>query len=215
MIPVQLRLDYGVTPQKAPIIAGMARKSGSRFLASAPALATVAEAELKVGNFPRALANADRALAFEPGNVHAMLVKARTLIAVSEKDSASAKWDEVRTLLIKANRADTENAEPLMLFYKSFVDAGAQPTDSAVKGLLYALVLAPQDGELRMMVVRQHVLDGKLSQAKEVLAPFVSGAHAERSRSSLGQLIDAIDAGDRTRATQLVNRMLKEASDET
>jgi hypothetical protein len=43
------------------------------------------------------------------------------------KPGSAADWKSVRSWFAKANRLDTENAEPLILYYQSFVAAGERP----------------------------------------------------------------------------------------
>jgi hypothetical protein len=118
---------------------------------------------------------------------------------------AGTDWNEVRGWFVKANRLDTENAEPLMLFYKSFLAAGARPTDSATKGLLYALVLAPHDAEVRLMAVRELLIDGRVPEAKRAIEPLAFDPHSERSQGTAGKILTAIESGKPDAAVSLID----------
>ena len=91
------------------------------------------------------LAAADRALAADPNDVHALIYKGRVLVELAKKDRSKADWKQIRSLFIKANRIENENAEPLLLYYKSFLDAGQRPTvDSIRTDALGTRSLAPR-----------------------------------------------------------------------
>ena len=91
-----------------------------------------------------------------------------------------------------------------MLYYRTFKEAKAPPTQSAVNGLLYAVVLAPQDNYLRWLAVRQLVMDNRLKEAKQAIAPMAFEPHSERNRTVADQVLAAIDAGDSKKAFALI-----------
>jgi hypothetical protein len=129
---------------------------------------------------------------------------------LAKSNFAAVDWAQVRGWFAKANHADTENAEPLMLYYQSFVAAGERPTQSAIKGLMYALVLAPQDQRVRWMAVRQLVADGRLDEAKHTLGPIAFDPHVEASRDEAEQVLAAIDSRDAAKALTLIDRLEQE-----
>jgi hypothetical protein len=93
-----------------------------------------------------------------------------------------------------------------MLFYETFLAAGARPTANAVTGLLYARILAPQDGELRMMAVRQLLGDNRLAEAKEALAPLAYNPHAGGGNERAVSAMAALVAGDSKAALAALDR---------
>ena len=74
-----------------------------------------------------------------------MLLKGRAMMAMAKAAPATADWTAIRSVIARANRLDPENAEPLVMFYRTFVAQGVQPTKNAIDGLFYAVALAPQD----------------------------------------------------------------------
>ena len=119
------------------------------------------------------------------------------MIGEARDKGGKADWAEVRRWLVRANRADTENAEPLYLFYQSFLAAGQKPDANAVKGLHYAHTLAPHDVGLRFTVVRQHLMDGEVAAAARAFAPIISNPHIDvDKRPGLLQAMQKMQAGD-------------------
>ena len=205
LMPLRIRTDYGVTPATSKVVAGDALSRASAYPDDPFAQAEVAEAEYDAEHYDLAEAAADRALAANPNYVRALIYKGRVAMALAKASHAAADWNKVRGWFARANRLDTENAEPLMLYYQSFVAAGEHPTDSAIKGLMYALVLAPQDTKLRWMAVRQLMLDGKLDEAKRTLAPIVFDPHAAAVDDRPEQILTALESGDAAKGVSLID----------
>jgi predicted Zn-dependent protease len=185
-----------VDEKEAAGVASRARRIGARFPKDAAVQTAVAEAELDAKNYDAAIAAADLALAAKPDHPDATLFKARALMEKGQKDPASADWAAIRSMLARLNRADPEDPEPLMYFYKSFESAGASPSRNAVEGLLSALELAPKDTDLRMMVVRRLLRDKKLAEARIALGPIANDPQGGDARDRARKANAAIDAGN-------------------
>jgi hypothetical protein len=128
----------------------------------------------------------------------------------AKENRAAADWDDIRGWFIRANHVDPENPEPLMLFYQSYQEAGVTPTASAVKGMLYALVLAPQDDELRLMAVRQLLADGRVAEARTDFAPLAFNPHAREFHDTAQDILIAIEASDPARGMSLIDEWKSE-----
>jgi len=100
----------------------------------------------------------------------------------------------VRTVLSTANRMDVEDAEPLILFFRSFAAAGQQPTSNAIDGLNYAIMLAPQDAKLRLEAVGAFLKDNRPTDAREAILPLAYSPHAGKSHEAVRKILDQIDA---------------------
>lgn len=206
MLPVDMELNVGADRVTAARIDGRARRVASRFPTDPFAQATLAEAEQNARNYPEAIAAADHALAADPSNVKAMIFKGRALMRQSKASGApSSTLDAARDLFVRANHIDPENPEPLMLFYQTFTQSVAPPTPSAVKGLLYALVLAPQDDGLRLIAVRQLIADGRIAEAKREFAPLASNPHVRDFRDTAQAIRSALEASDTAGALSLID----------
>jgi tetratricopeptide (TPR) repeat protein len=204
LMPIQMRSDFGVPTPFAGILAGKARKLAEAYPWDPFAQTTLAQTEYLAKNYAAAEAAADRALTTDPNYVRALIYKGRAEMALAKTKAAAVDWSKVRGLFAKANHLDTENAEPLMLYYLSFEAAKEPPTDSATKGLLYALVLAPRDQTLRWLAVRQLLRDRNIDEAKRTLVPLAYDPHGG-SRDKADQVLTAIQTGDPAKALTLVS----------
>lgn len=173
----RLMFERGIKESEAKALIPALRQAASPFPADAAVQAVLAKAELMAGNRAEAEAAADRALAAEPANIDALIIKARAFMAGAARGDAAA-WREARRRIGAANRVDPDDPEPLILFFRSFLGQGIAPTPNAVTGLLRAFELAPQDRNLRAMVGRHYLFDGKAAEARAVLAPIAFDPHA-------------------------------------
>jgi tetratricopeptide (TPR) repeat protein len=210
LIPVQMRSDYGVTPANERFVAGKARGLAADYPSDPFAQAALAQAEYGAAYYSAAEAAADQALAVDPNNVHALIYKGKAEMELAEETPSTADWSKIRSWFAKANHVDTENAEPLMLYYRSFVAAGQSPTPSAVKGLMYALVLAPQDQRLRWMAVRQLLVDGKLAEARRTMAPIAYDPHGGIARAKARDVLSAIEGDGPMKAVAMIDAVERE-----
>lgn len=103
---------------------------------------------------------------------------------------------DARAWFSRANKIDSEDPEPLMLFHSAYVRDSGRPTPNAVAALHYASDLAPQDIGLRMQSAYQYLRDGKLSQARKALVPVAFDPHGRAAAKSAQAAIAKIDAGD-------------------
>ncbi|QQV77082.1 hypothetical protein H5J25_17345 [Sphingomonas aliaeris] len=193
---VRMRSKRGVSRPAALALLPEARRRARDFPNDPAAQGVLAEAEYDAGNVPECEAAADRALAADPKYVQALLYKGRARIrrAVDARSKDPAVWKEARSWLIKANRIDTDDAEPLMMFYESFLVADQKPSDSAVAGLMRAFELSPHDAGLRLMAIRQTLTGGDVKEARYMLIPLAFDPHAPRDNMA-AKMVAMIDAG--------------------
>ena len=80
--------------------------------------------------------------------------------------------------------------------------------------MLYAADLAPADRELRLKAVRQLLAENRLKEARDRFVPAAFETHAKAEwRSGAQAVIDAMDSGNATKASELLDAALKSASD--
>ena len=215
IMDVNIRSTRGVSEETAPSVAADARKIAAAYPNDPFAQAVLAEAEFDAKNYAEAESAADRALAANPNNVHALIYKGQAQMALAEANPDKADWKAIRGWFTKANKLDTENAEPLMLYYQTYVHQGAKPTKNAVNALLYAAALAPLDTELRLMAVRQLLNEEQPAKAKDLFAPLAYRPHLdEKWREVNGQIMDAIAKADSRTALSLMDAAQKFAEEE-
>lgn len=207
VMDVHIRSTRGVDKQTAPAVAVDARKAAAAFPNDPFAQSVLAEAEHDAGDYVAAEAAADRALAANPNHFRALIYKGRAQLRLAAKSPDKADWKAVRSWFSRANKLDTENAEPLMLFYLAYAGQGVEPTKNAIEALLYAQSLAPQDDELRGMAVQQLLIADRAAEAKQVLAPLAYQPHLPDAwRDWYGQVMVAISAGDSKGALKLMEK---------
>ena len=198
IMPARMRSKYKYRVEKkgdASQVAAVARSAASSFPDDPTAQAALAEAEFDAKNYAAAKVAAERVLAVQPGNVHALIYKGRTDMALA-KAQPQGDWDRPRGIFLRANKLDTENAQPLELYFDSFVEARQSPTKNAVDGLLYAVDLAPQDDDLRIKAVRQLLAESRIPEAKTMFAPTAYDPHRSKEwRAQIPKIMKALDTG--------------------
>ena len=206
IMDVHIRSKRGVDEGAAAALATEARKIASRHPQDPFVQTTLAETEYDTRNYVAAEAAADRALAADPRDLQALIYKGRARMAIARANPTGANWDEIRTWFIKANKVDTEHAEPLLLFYRSYAEAGQRPNRNAVEALLYAVDLAPRDEEVRLNAVRQLLIDSRFAEATKMFAPLAFQPHlsAEQRERNAG-IGAAIAARDTAAALRLID----------
>lgn len=194
----QIYSQTGVDEKRAPIVEGWARAAAAPFPNDAGAQNALAEAEFDVKNYAAVEAAADRALAADPGSVHALLYKGMAQMEIAKKAKVTdpARWREIRSWFIKANKLDTEYAQPLVLFYQSFEAAGQAPSKSAQDGLLGAYVRAPFDNNLRVQAGKVLLQQNNVTAARIALEKVAYGPHGGPPENNVAlKMIAALDSG--------------------
>lgn len=215
VMDVKIRSRRGVDEAQAKQLLPLVRRAAAPFPNDVAAQTTLAEAEFDAGNLAEAEAAADRAIAANPKSVDGLLYKARARMARAVKDRIADKatWDGIRRLIVAANRADPDDPEPLILFYRSFGAQGIDATPNATMGLVDAFGVAPQDRGLRMTVAYQMLKDGKAAEARKALAPIAFDPHGGKMAEVAALVIAKLDSGG-TRAALELTRNLSDADKE-
>lgn len=197
VMEVKIRSRRGVTTAQAKALLPKARNAAAPFPNEEAAQTTLAEAEFDAGNYADAQAAADRALTANPRSVAGLIYKGRAKmeLAKAAKAKDEATWNDVRQSFLAANKIDPLHPEPLMHYYNSFEGQGVAPSANAVLGLVQALDLAPQDGDLRLRVAWQHLVDGKAAEARAALAPIAFDPHGGRAAQLAADLVEKLDQG--------------------
>lgn len=207
VLPVRMKLAIGYKKRLLTRVVSDARAVAARYPQDANALATLAQSEFDTEQHHAALASADRALAIDPAYGPALIVKGRAMTELGRKSPKTANWKEIRALFARANRLDPDDAEPLMLFYATYAAEGIPATRNAVTGLIYAHGLVPQDSDLRMMVVRQLIVDSNLAGAAKVYATIAYNPHAGKARDEHLKLLAKLGANDAKGALAQLDQM--------
>lgn len=195
---VRIRSTAGVNAETAPRVYAAARKAAAPYPDDAAVQRALAETAYDAGDFAAAEAAADRAIAADPKLVEAHCYKAMAAMAkaTEAKDFSAETWKAIRKTIVAANKLDPDDPEPLMLYFRSFVAAGAAPTENARAGLYQAFEYAPQDDELRFNVALTRLRDGKIKEARETIRPLAFDPHGGAIAEHASKIVAAIDSGD-------------------
>ena len=205
IMPVRMRSDRGVDEKAAAAVVKQARAVAAKYPNDAFVQGVLAEAEHDVGDYAAAIAAADRALVANPKDVQALIYKGRSLMRQGKADPKATDWSKVRSLFARANRIEPEFAEPLMLYYETYGAEGIKAPETAIKGLLYAVLLAPGDQGLRMSAVVELIERNRLEEAKTVFVPIAYDPHLNAQwRDRFAQVMAAISAGRGSEAIALI-----------
>ncbi len=196
IMPLRTRLKVGVLTRDEAALAQQIRSVAALYPGDPLVQLTLAEAEYKVDQYSAAEAAADRALAASPGLVDAMIVKGRAILEQAVIDTKGKSFADARGWFMKANKLDSEDPEPLMLFHEAYSRDSGRPTANAIAALHYASDLAPQDIGLRIQSAFQYLRDGKLRDGRKALVPVAFDPHGQGSAKSAQTAITRIDAGD-------------------
>ncbi|MEP3224973.1 MAG: hypothetical protein ABJO01_03280 [Parasphingorhabdus sp.] len=194
MMPVIMRSKRGVTREQAIELLPQAQEIAAGFPNDPAVQAALAEAEFDAGNNAAAIAAADRALVKDPRHINALIQKGYALAALA-KDSEEPEidWKAVRRQFVKANKVENDHPIPLLYYYRSYRDAGAEIPEIAVRGLERALEFAPFDSSLRWMVANQHAQDRRYDHAIQILRPLAFSPHRSKQSQLAEQLLEQFE----------------------
>lgn len=211
IMSVRARSDRGVNTKTAARVAADAREVAARFPNEPGVMTALAEAEIDGRNYDAARIAADRALALQADNIDAVIFKARALTGSANSAKTKPDWKQIRALLLRANRLDPDDPEPLMRYYLTFSGAGEVPSPSAIKGLLYAAALVPQAKSLRFLATQQLIHDKQWEAAARM---FSSIAYNPHQSSEFAVLAKAVMAAINSHDPAAVESALKAYSGE-
>lgn len=195
LIAFRIQSTRGVDARAGAALFARARVAAAPYGRDAVAQGWLAEMAADAGDDASAEAAADAALAVDPTSSQALLYKARVHLRRAMQGGPADRWKEARSWIIRANRADNNDAAALLLFYESFAMAGEPPPPGAIAGLYRVVVLAPQDESARFLAARQLLIDNDVDNARIVLRPLAYSPHAARDNAA-AKLLAALDSGN-------------------
>jgi hypothetical protein len=212
MIPYHIRLAWGLAPKRAKDMVKEASRIAAAYPADARVQADLAGVAFIADDLDTANAAADRALAAEPANRDALLIKGQVAVRRASQANAAtpADWTAARSWYLKANKQEPDASLPLLLYYQSFVAAKQTPTKGAVMGLKRAEVLTPEDGQIRLLLARRLIDEADAKGARYLLQPIAFSPHAREDDNVARKTIALIDAGDLAGAGKAMDEAIAE-----
>jgi len=216
MLPTYALMLNGVDKGHRLGTAITAEGVAKRFSDDAVVQAELAEIEYAAARYDRADEAADRALAIDPKNISALVLKGQVAVARANiaKSKDAATWSAARSWYLKANRIDANQVMPLYRYYSSFVVAKDKPPVNAVNALRRAMVLAPESVNIALALGRQVLLDGDASAARKLFEPIAFAPHGMREKNIPLEVIKLIDANKIDEAKALLNKDKKDDGDD-
>ncbi|MDR0780065.1 MAG: hypothetical protein LBF16_05145 [Pseudomonadales bacterium] len=196
-LAVRMQFASGIRASETERIADVlreARELATQYPDEPDVQAVLAEAEYTAGNDDATITAADKALAFNPNHMNALIQKgyALTRIATNTKDPAA--WAKMRSHFLAINKIEPDNPIALLYYYGSFVGQGELPTQNAISGLEWALQLAPYDASLRLTAARAQINQKRYQEAIQTLSVPAFSANDNTKDAALALLETAQQA---------------------
>ena len=195
---IRIASKAGVDDKTAPPLFARARKAAAPFPNDPGAQLVLAETACDAHDYAACLAAANRVIAADPRNERAYVFQGRAIMAPAH-DATPRDTQAIHTArksFVAANRLDSDEPEALAYYYRSFIEAGEQPSENARAALFKALDLAPEDEQLRLEVVKAYLQAGDKPNARATLLPLAYAPHGGEASKRAAALVTAIDQGD-------------------
>lgn len=168
------------------------RALAARFPNSAYVQSLLSDVERSSGNKAQATEAADRAVAADPNYARALSAKAELLIEKAAASGTDADWNAARDMVVRANRADTEDPVPLKQYFRYTAERGRGIPTVAYDGLWKAFGLVPQDPGIRFMLASALANKGDYDQAARLMDPLANSPHDSSIRQSAISMREAL-----------------------
>ncbi|MGY8973980.1 MAG: hypothetical protein ACKVGV_10120 [Sphingomonadales bacterium] len=194
MLPVMIRSKRGVDEETAAEVLVDAREVAALYPNDAGVQAALAEAEYDAGNTAAAITAADAALAIDPLVKNAYVQKGYALFRMArEADDEAAAYGAAMQPFSALNRLENDHPLPLVYYYRSFAERGAEPTETARHALERASQLAPFDRDLAMNVALMQAREGKIELARSNLEPVAANPHGGSAAGAAQRYLTALE----------------------
>lgn len=196
MLPLEMEFTKPMKPDAAKAFAARVEAAAAQFPDGPEAQMLAAEVDLDAGLLDPAERAARRAVALAPGNA-----RARYFLGAVELERAEKTDGDKRTTLaaagkadvLAANRLDPDDPLPLIGFYRSFGAAGRAAPEAGRNALMAAVQIVPQDGNTRLMLVRDLLGRGDKPHAIILLKPLAYDVHGGGGSALALKMLDILE----------------------
>lgn len=180
MMNVRMASQAGVSREQARELLIDARKIAAKYPRDPGVLTALAEAEYDAGHDAEAIAAADAALALNPQARNAYVQKGLALFRRARQAGAEDKdaaYEAAMQPFAALNKLENDHPLPLIHYYRSYTERGAEPSENARAALEQAARLAPFDQRVWVNVAMMQASEGKVALARNSLAPVLANPH--------------------------------------
>jgi tetratricopeptide (TPR) repeat protein len=215
VMPYRIQSKTGYRSVTVDYVLGKVRDIANRYPNDSLVERTLSEVEFDAKNYDQGLAAAEAALKREPKSTEALIWKGRNILAKAKRANDPAQFAEARKLFLAANKLDSEDPEPLYLYYRTYRAANVQAPKAAVDALRYATVLAPRDYYPAIQLVTENLRQNNLKAAGEALKPLAYLPHLGQTRQNEAlAVLRLIESGNGAEALSLAQKELFPKKDE-
>lgn len=198
-MPLRIRSQRGVDAEEAAELVVEVREVAAYYPEDPGVLAALAEAEYDAGNDEAAIVAADRAIAIDPTRTNPYVQKGFAMFRMAgDAEDKNAAYKAAMKPFSQLNELENDHPMPLMYYYRSFVERGAEPPEAARHALERAAQLAPFDKDLWFRVAMMQMSEGKVGLARSALQPIANdphgGGYSERAKALMVMLAN-VDEG--------------------
>lgn len=195
MMDVRIVSQRGVTREEALELVGKAREIASAYPADPGVQTALAEAEFDAGNDDEAIAAADAAIAIDPRRPNAYVQKGFALFRKAEDaEDRDAAYGEAMRAFSALNKIENDHPLPLIYYYRSFLERGVRPNETARHALERAATLSPFDQGLAMNAALMFADEGKIELARHTLKPLATNPHGGSLADHASEYLDALES---------------------
>lgn len=204
LVPLELQASRSLDDEERTTLISQVNRLSARFPEDDAIHYQRAQLLFAAKDWAGTMAAADHVLADDPTHGRAATLRARAAINArvdSDTEVPMIEAAQLRRPIIAANRASPNDPMPLIAFYDSYRLFNQQPSESAVRGLVRASELVPQEPGLRMQAVLT-LLDTdsiersqRLTAARFLLAPVAYAPHSSGLQRYALRLVKWIDGG--------------------
>ena len=215
IMPYRVQSKTGYGSVTIDYVLGKVRDVAKRYPNDPLVQRTLSETEFDAKNYDQGLVAAESALKVEPKSTEALIWKGRNILAKAKKANDAALFAEARKQFLAANRLDSEDPEPLYLYYRTYRAANVQAPKQAIDALRYATVLAPRDYYPALQLVTENLRQNNLNAAAEALKPLAYLPHLGQTKQNDAlAVLRLIETGKATEALALAQKELFPKKDE-
>lgn len=215
VMPYRIQSKTGYRSVSVDYVLGKVREIAARYPNDSLVQRTLAEVEFDGEHFDEGLAAAEAATKADPKSTEAIIWKGRNILAKAKKANDPALFSSARHEFLAANKLDSEDPEPLYLYYRTYRAANVVAPKQAVEALRYATILAPRDFYPALQLVTEELRQNDLPAAAQALKPIAYLPHLGQTKQNDAlAVMKLIEAGKGPDALALAQRELFPKKDE-